>query len=279
MKVYSHISCLSLAALMMGLSACGSKGNEPDPSRPSDRPANLVFEDEFEKFDTKYWTKEAHAPGWVNGELQTYSPTKVTVGRDGNRSVLIITAERNAGHIYSGRVNSKGKVNFRYGKVEASIRLPKTARGLWPAFWMMGDNDANWPACGEIDIMEMGAQGGYADNTESRFVNSAIHFGASLADHTQLNYAANFDADLQDDQYHKYTLQWTPETLTVSIDDRKFTTFDIAGKPEFQDKYYLLFNMACGGAFTGIDNIDGITALPEGGKAQMMIDWVRIYSE
>lgn len=114
---------------------------------------DVVFFDDFKTFDSSVWTKETHEAGWTNEELQAYSPEQVKVGKDGGRSVLMLTAEWKNGKIVSGRINSKGKKSFRYGTLSASIRLPKTADGLWPAFWMMGDNGKEWPACGEIDII------------------------------------------------------------------------------------------------------------------------------
>ena len=78
--------------------------------------------------------------------------------------MLILTAEHKNGQIYSGRIHSKGKMSFKHRKVEACIRLPKTANGLWPAA-MMGDNEKPWPQCGEIDIMEMGEKNGIINGT------------------------------------------------------------------------------------------------------------------
>ena len=127
--------------------------------------------------DEKVWTKETHEPGWTNQELQAYDAAHVSVGKDGDKSVLILTAERKGNKIYSGRVNSKGKKSFKYRKIEASIKLPKTNGGLWPAFWIMGDNDKEWPQCGEIDIMEMGEQSGMAAGISEKQVNTAIHYG------------------------------------------------------------------------------------------------------
>ena len=181
---------IMLSAALCMLQACTAEGHET----PDQTEEKVFFIDDFTSFDETVWTKESHEPGWVNQELQAYDPAYVTTGKDGDRSVLILTAERKDGKIFSGRVNSKGKMNFRLRKVEASIRLPKTDAGLWPAFWMMGDNSMEWPKCGEIDIMEMGEKAGIADGTSETWMNSAIHYGNSPEDHRQEYHAANVAA-------------------------------------------------------------------------------------
>ncbi len=237
-----------------------------------------VFVDEFETFDSSSWTKETHEAGWVNQELQSYHPSFVRVGKDGDKSVLIISAERKNGKIISGRVNSKGKKSFKYGRVEASIKLPATANGLWPAFWFMGDNDKLWPSCGEIDLMEMGDADGIASGETERRVNTAIHFGEDQASHHQEYYAASVSDSLQDGEYHTYAMDWSQEEIKVSIDGVHFKSFDISANPYFHDNFYVLFNLAVGGAFTGITEMAGITAINEGEKVSMYVDWIKIIS-
>ena len=154
------ISVFGVAAL----TGCGASDDEPTPISPGVNPADdVVFFDDFDSFNSAYWSKETHESGWTNQELQSYSTSQVKVGKDGEKNVLILTAKRTGNKVVSGRVNSKNKKYFKYGKIEASIKLPETANGLWPAFWMMGNNKQEWPACGEIDIMEMGDAQGIAD--------------------------------------------------------------------------------------------------------------------
>lgn len=267
---------LLFAALTMQ-QACASASTDA-PEIPEEK---LYFIDDFNSFNESVWTKENHEPGWVNQELQEYRTDYVTVGKDGDRTVLILTAEHKNGRFYSGRINSKGKMSFKLRTVEASIKLPKTANGLWPAFWLMGDNDKDWPQCGEIDIMEMGEKNGIATGTSETWMNSAIHYGNNPADHRQEYHADNTVSSLQDGNYHTYTLEWTENELTVKVDGNLFHTFDISkvsGRYEyFHDKCYVLFNLAVGGAFPGITDADGITALKEGEKASMYVDWIKVY--
>lgn len=258
--------------------SCSS--NEPQPE--TDPQENYLFKDDFNSFNEKNWTKEVHEAGWVNQELQAYDAAHVSVGTDEGKSVLIVTAERKGNKIFSGRINSKGKKNFKYRKMEASIKLPKTANGLWPAFWLMGDNQKPWPQCGEIDIMEMGEQNGIASGTTETYMNAAIHYGANAQDgHRQEFNASNVTSSLQDGKYHTYTLDWDENNLTVSVDNIRFCSFDISktsGRYEyFHDNFFILFNLAVGGSFTGITDINKITALKDGEKVNMYIDWVKVY--
>lgn len=262
---------LILVALLDGCSA------DKEPVIPNPEPeSGVIFYDDFNTFDGSVWTKETHEAGWTNQELQSYSPSQVSVGKDGDKTVLILTARRSNGRIVSGRINSKGKKSFRYGKIEASIKLPSTANGLWPAFWMMGDNAKEWPACGEIDIMEMGDATGIAEGTSKSRVNTAIHYGTSSSAHQQEYFAANTGINLQDGKYHLYTLVWNKEILEVSVDDKRFYSFDITDNPYFHEGFFILFNLAVGGSFTGITDQNNITAIQEGEQVKMFIDWVKI---
>lgn len=268
---------LIITLLCGALTACSSDSDDSGIQVKPDYPVeNVLFFDDFSTFDNSVWTKETHEPGWTNQELQAYEPGQVKVGKDGSKSVLMLTAEWKNGRIVSGRVNSKGKKSFKYGTVSASIKLPETANGLWPAFWMMGDNDKEWPACGEIDIMEMGDKEGIATGTASRRVNTAIHYGPTPASHEQQYHASAVSTDLQDGQYHTYTLTWDESKAIISIDDKPFHSFDIKDNPYFHDKFFILFNLAVGGTFTGITDASGVTALKKGDKATMYVDWIKI---
>ena len=268
-----------------------NEGQEEETEQPDEQPGdeeepskqwNLVFTEDFNEFNNLVWTKETHEAGWVNNELQEYTEDGVSIDMDGDKTVLVLTAKRNGDKFYSGRINSKGKKSFQYGKVEASIKLPKTANGLWPAFWMMGDNDKEWPACGEIDIMEMGEKEGIATNTSETYINTAIHYGPDVEGHKQIFQTMNVENSLQDGKYHIYSLEWNENELIVKVDDILIKKFYIgAGSEQFEyfnDKFYFIFNLAVGGDFPGITEPAQITALKDGESAQMFVDWVKIYN-
>ena len=266
-------------ALFLFLSVCFAQqscSSDSVGTEPEENPQDILFKDDFNFFDEKVWTKETHEPGWTNQELQAYDAAHVSVGKDGDKSVLILTAERKGNKIYSGRINSKGKKSFKYRKIEASIKLPKTNGGLWPAFWMMGDNTKEWPACGEIDIMEMGDATGIADGTSKSRVNTAIHYGTTASTHQQEYFAANTGINLQDGEYHLYTLVWNKEIIEISVDGKHFHSFDITDNPYFHDRFFILFNLAVGGSFTGITDPNSITAIQENEQVKMFIDWVKV---
>ena len=130
-----------------------------------DRNWKLVWSDEFEgdslsKPDSTKWGYDLGngQNGWGNQELQNYTNNTDNVSLDGAGN-LLITAIRIGDNISSGRINTKGLYSQKYGRFEARLKTPY-GPGLWPAFWMLGDNidEVSWPQCGEIDVMELRGQ-------------------------------------------------------------------------------------------------------------------------
>lgn len=261
----------------------------------------LVWEDLFngEALDKKTWNIEVNGDGGGNAELQYYRTENVSVGTEPEtgRGCLVLTARKeqfNGKAATSGRINSMGKKFFKYGKVEASIKLPKTANGLWPAFWMMGNDysTAGWPACGETDILEMGHSNGIKNNVQDRFFNGALHWGKWRPTGGNPMYAKDFTSSygLQDD-FHLYTLIWDENNIKMYLDLDKnpdvapyfqmaITNKDNEDSPGyyFHKEFFILFNLAVGGHFTGILNMNQVTALASG-EAKMYVDYVKVYQK
>ncbi|MDD5861160.1 MAG: glycoside hydrolase family 16 protein [Prevotella sp.] len=256
----------------------------------------LVWSDDFNANTLgKNWNVETVASPY-NHELEYYTPRQenVTV-KDGN---LILTARRE--HygdkaFTSGRVNSRQKVYFAHGMIEARIKLPRLSNGLWPAFWMMGEDDDvhSWPACGEIDIIEMGEHGGISSGQSDRWVGGTIHWGEDAQHHQQWSDQGQHAYDYTlagDDQYHIYTMTWDDTYIRMYIDHSNKPYFTAAINKRIDSRitsdiymhkpFYILFDLAVGGDFTGILSPEGITALAdEGSEAKMYIDYVRVYQE
>lgn len=267
----------------------------------------LVWQDLFDgdALDESVWNIEVNGDGGGNAELQYYRRENVAVGKDEatGRNALILTAKKesfNGKSFTSGRINSKRKKAFKYGKIEAAIKLPKTANGIWPAFWLMGNDydQVNWPRCGEIDILEMGNSTGIRNNTQDRYFNGACHWGfykeVSQGNWAYPNYAkaSTWDYSLQDDEYHLYTIVWDEQNIRMFVDYDKFPQkepyfeMDITGTDGdwavghyFHHDFFILFNVAVGGHFTGILQPAGITAFPESGHVSMYVDYVKVYQK
>ena len=258
----------------------------------------LVWNEDFteESLDRAVWNVEVTNNGGGNNELQYYCEKGVSLGVEPTtgKHCLILTATKEHyidRECTSGRVNSKNKMYYTFGRIDARIKLPRTANGLWPAFWQMCNNfdQVNWPRCGETDIIELGNQNAFAKGTQDRYFNGAMHVGArwdavwSEANSVTWPYSV-------EDTFHIVTMIWTPSTIDMYMDkdahpendayfhadlepneDEWYNRQVIFGKPNF-----VIANLAVGGNFPAIWNIDGITAL-NNGPMYMYIDWIRIY--
>jgi len=258
----------------------------------------LVWNEDFTEasLDTDVWNIEVNGEGGGNNELQYYCEKGVSVGVEPStgKHCLILTATKenyNGRDCTSGRVNSKNKMYYTFGKIEARIKFPNTANGLWPAFWQMGNNydQVGWPRCGETDIIEIGHQNAFATNKQDRYFNGAMHVGARWdAVWSEAN-SVTWDYSVED-TFHIVTMIWTPTSIDMYMDKDAYPNkgayfhadlepnenpaYDrslIFGKPNF-----LIANLAVGGDFPGIYTINGITALADGPRT-MYIDWIRIY--
>ena len=251
----------------------------------------LVWSDEFdgETLNTAYWNVEDNARGGGNAELQYYAPKNVTIEKHplSGESCLVLNAQRENYKnrpCTSARLNTHDKVTVEYGKVEARIAFPHTANGLWPAFWMLGNNLATnlgnnddvdkraeqlaaegrvvWPKCGEIDICEMGHHTGIENGTQDRFFNGACHWGESFNNGAYPNFGQFKTADypVQGD-FHLYTLIWSEDSIAMYLDQDKFPEaepyFQLSLRNKevnepghyFNHPFYLVLNLSVGGFF------------------------------
>ncbi len=242
-----------------------------DPAFPATR---LVFSDEFNggagsKPDGSKWTMDPGVP--QNGEVQYYTPNSENASMNGNGQ-LVIEARRQdyQGRQYtSHRMNTSNKFHVQYGRIEARVKVPK-GNGLWPAFWMMGEDFLSgrpWPYNGEIDIMEV-----LGRNTSEAY--STLHAPAYNAGG---GYGQKYaTVDLSQD-YHVWAAEWDSKGIRFFLDGRlvfdanKETVENTRGPWIFDHKFYLILNLAVGGDFPG--PIDASTPFP----SQMLVDYVRVY--
>ena len=240
-----------------------------------------IWSDEFNVDgppNPNYWSYDlGNNNGWGNQELETYTSDPENI-RVSNGTLIITAVRKNRFEFTSARIKTLNKVTFQYGRLEASIKIPNLANGLWPAFWTLGNNypKVGWPNCGELDIFEMGNKGAIADGVINRRILSSAHWNA---DGTEATYSLDYDApeDL-DNGFHNVTMNWTPDLMSTYLDGVKMFEFAIgfgcSSCTEFHQTRFIILNMVVGGTFTGIFDRKGITAqLP----AEYIIDYIRIY--
>jgi len=264
-------SCLALfsaAVVSVFLSGC----NEDDKQSVPHHNWSLSWSDDFEGAagtlpDASKWGFDlGNGDGWGNAELENYTndPQNVSLDGDGN---LVITAIQNGNSFTSARIKTKSKFSQKYGRFEARLKTPY-GPGIWPAFWMLGDNDGEvgWPNCGEIDIMELKGQ-------QPNIIHGTIHGpGYSAGSAISSSYAlqnGRFDQD-----YHLYAVEWTESQIDFYCDDilyKRITKSDVPGQWVYDHPFYLILNVAVGGNYVGYPTAG--TPFPQ----KMTIDYVRVY--
>lgn len=262
-----------IAALLLTLSFFGCKPD--DFQKLDERNWNLVWSDEFNDAagtlpDASKWTYDLGTGegGWGNAELQNYTnnPENVSLDGDGN---LVITALRNGNSFSSARIKTQGLFAQKYGRFEARLITPY-GPGLWPAFWMLGDNilTTPWPQCGEIDIMELRGQ-------EPHVINGTIHGpGYSGGNPITKQFALvnnRFDAD-----YHIFAIEWDENKIDFFVDDFLYQRIERdvpSGEWVYDQPFFMILNVAVGGNYVGFPTSE--TPFPQ----KMIIDYVRVYQE
>ena len=228
----------------------GAKGATPDPSK---------------------WTYDIGGHGWGNQELEYYTDRNAAMDGEG---LLVMEArkENYKGKKYtSARLKTQGLANWTYGKVEARIKVP-TGKGIWPAFWMLGENisTVGWPTCGEIDIMEH--VGHETDTTHGTIHGPGYSGGQGIGHHWKTKGGRSVA-----DDFHVYSIEWTLNQIKWFVDGELFHLMDPGkiGKNAwvYDSPHFIILNLAVGGQWPGEPN--SRTRFP----ARMMVDWVRVYKD
>ena len=248
---------------------------------PVEGPWVLKWSDEFDgkSIDASKWAHQVgngtlygEQAGWGNNEKQFYTSDLANSGiitdDDGN-SVLFIEAINSPieGYDYSSaRLVTDSLFSFRFGKIEARIKLPYS-QGIWPAFWTLGSNkpDIGWPGCGEIDILEM--LGGAED-----IIYGTVHYVNMDNEYNSIGDFNTHSSGKYSDDYHIYSFEWTPDNIKWYIDNSLFHQVAITDDmKEFLRPHYLIMNIAVGGYWPGYP--DETTVFPQ----RMLVDYVRYY--
>jgi beta-glucanase (GH16 family) len=233
---------------------------------------SLVWQDEFNgtALDLTNWKHDLGGHGWGNNELEYYQEKNTSV-QDG---YLVITAKKEdveSRNYTSSRIKTQGLKEFQYGRIDIRALLPK-GQGIWPALWMLGANiDAvDWPACGEIDIMEM-IGGPSHDNKvhgTAHWDNAGTH--ASTGGSKSLTEGKIFA-----NEFHVFSIVWTSTAITWYLDDVQYYVIDTTPSElsEFQNKFFFVFNVAVGGDWPG--NPNTTTVFPQ----RMVVDYIRVFQK
>jgi beta-glucanase (GH16 family) len=241
----------------------------------------LVWSDEFNgpngsAVDSSKWVSESGGGGWGNNELEYYTTRRENAFQQDGNLVIKVLQEKYTGpddatrNYTSARLKTLGKFSQTYGRFEARIKIPR-GQGIWPAFWMLGNDIAKpgWPTCGEIDIMENIGK-------EPALVHGTIHGPGYSGEHgIGAPYALPSGQAFADD-FHVYAVEWEPNTIRFYVDDHLYTTRTPADLPKgakwvYDHPFFLLLNVAVGGGWPG--NPDSTSVFPQ----TMLVDYVRVY--
>ena len=249
----------------------------------------LVWEDDFNgnSIDQSKWVHDIGTgsqyglTGWGNSEKQYYQPqnttlvngiAKIEVKQESNG---IVDSWGNSSYYSSSKITTKGKFDFRYGKVEARIKT-LDGQGFWPAFWML-PNNGSWPCDGEIDIMEQWGNP-YLTNQTS----GAAHIGTcpySSSTHFYETSSSYISTGSYADNFHTYSVIWKEDTITWYVDETELFSLNPSSYwsipsqsawPFNANEWYLMINLAITQAGPNSN-----TVFPN----QMEIDYVRVYQE
>lgn len=268
------INSVMFAAVAVLITNC-----DPDETQKVTNFDRLSMHDEFDVDgapDATYWNydlgngADIGLPGWGNNELQYYTdrPENIVV-EDGMLKINALQEDFEGSGYTSARILTKGKFQQKYGRFEARIKLP-WGQGLWPAFWMLGDDNDGaeiWPNIGEIDIMENRGQ-------EPTLINGSVH-GPGYSGAGAVTKAYELENDRFDTGFHVFGVEWDENYINYYVDDVLYNQIrksDVPGEWVFDDEFYIILNVAVGGNYVGSPNEN--TIFPQ----TMYVDYVRVFS-
>lgn len=242
----------------------------------------LVWSDEFNgpgksSPDPAKWGFDTGGGGWGNNEIEYYTNRLQNAFIDGEGRLVIKALRENytgsddvTRNYTSARLITKGKFSQKFGRFEARIKLP-FGQGIWPAFWMLGDNidTAGWPNCGEIDIMENIGREPSANHGSLH--GPGYSGGSPLSGIYTLSGGQRFS-----DGFHVFTIDWEPAAIRFYVDGNLYETRTPSDVPAgrrwvFDHPFFILLNVAVGGNWPG--SPDSTTVWPQ----TMLVDYVRVY--
>jgi beta-glucanase (GH16 family) len=242
---------------------------------------HLTWSDEFNAPagsppDPAKWNIVTAGNGFGNNELETYTAHPANIQQQNGNLVITAQKEDLTGpdgiprHYTSARINTLNRFSQKYGRFEARIQLP-TGKGIWPAFWLLGDDHEtnHWPNCGEIDILEtIGAPG---------TMYSTLH-GPGYSGDKGISQKFTLPAgEAVDTAFHLYAVEWSPGDIKFFFDNHLIAHRTPADLPAgakwvYDHPFYILLNLAVGGNWPG--SPDATTTFPQ----HMLVDYVRVYS-
>lgn len=253
---------------------------EPKNLLEKDDDWSLVWSDEFngEIINNNNWNYQIEKAGRFNDEWQSYTDSEKNAFIDDGKLVINaihLSKDHGMNKYTSARLNTANKKTWRYGKIEARIKLPE-GNGLWPAFWMLGSNidenggDTPWPETGEIDIIEL-----YGSKSSS-VVEANIHYSDKNNNHKMMG-AVKYELKTGDfsNSYNNFSIEWNKESINWFVNNEQYASVSIIGPEftEFHKDFFILFNVAVGGKYAG--RPDESTIFPQ----KMYVDWVRVYQK
>ena len=265
--------------LLIVISTALFTGCKPDNFQKLDQHNwTMTWNDEFEgpigqMPDSTKWSYDLGQGqnGWGNGEYQTYTNRPENVSLDG-QGHLVITALNipfGGANFSSGRIKTQGLFTQQYGRFEARLKSPY-GPGVWPAFWMLGENvsQIGWPQCGEIDIMEIRGQ---VPNTMYGTLHGPGYSGGNSKGKSYSLVNGRFD-----NNFYTYAIEWDEAKIDFFVDDYlygRITRNDVPGQWVYDQPFFMILNVAVGGNFVGFPTSQ--TPFPQ----KMTIEYVRVYQK